>query len=160
MLARPCRRFARLVAVAALVGASAPARAHATPEFPAVVVKVLKLPRITVDPPSGCTLCHTTDAGGTSVKAFGQLLEQYGVRPFDDASLEQALGQLAEERPQLVADIEAGRDPSVDTTGTHSPAYGCSVLATHQPRSALVVGFLTAAAAVLLLGRRRARPRS
>jgi hypothetical protein len=104
-------------------------RARATPDFPGVVVKDLDLPGITIDPPQGCTLCHPTDAGGTSLQPFGQLLQQYGVQPYDESSLEQALAEVEQNEPQLVADIKDGRDPNDDagTANLHSPQYGCAL---------------------------------
>jgi hypothetical protein len=113
-------------ALAALATLAWPRAAAATPDFPAAVEQDLALPSITVDPPRGCTLCHPTDSGGTELKAFGHLLQQYGAQPYDTASLKQALAQVAIDEPQLVADIKAGRDPSSDTTTVHTPEYGCS----------------------------------
>jgi hypothetical protein len=108
--------------------ASWPAVTWATPEFPAAVVQDLGLPGITIDPPNGCTLCHATDAGGTSLKPFGQLLQQYGVTPYDVGSLQQALSEVEQNEPQLIDDIRAGHDPSSDARASvHSPEYGCGV---------------------------------
>jgi hypothetical protein len=107
-----------------------PAAARATPDFPAAVVQDLGLPGITVDAPQGCTLCHTTDAGGTSLKEFGHLLQQDGLQPYDEPSLAQALAQVGQEEPQLIDDIRTGVDPSADAANTgnvHTPEYGCAV---------------------------------
>jgi hypothetical protein len=133
--------------------------AAATPDFPAVVVQELGLPGITVDPPQGCTLCHATDAGGTSVKPFGQLLEQYGVKAYDEASLRQALSQLQVDEPALVEDIREGRDPSSDTTSVHSPAYGCGVGRRRTGGDGRPVFAAVATLGIAALRRRR-RPRS
>jgi hypothetical protein len=118
------------VAVAAVAACAWPAAAHATPDFPAAVVQDLGLPGITIDAPQGCTLCHTTDAGGTSLKEFGHLLQQDGLQPYDEPSLAQALAQVGGEEPQLIDDIRAGIDPSADAASTgnvHTPEYGCGV---------------------------------
>jgi hypothetical protein len=117
-------------AVAALVVCAWPGAARATPDFPAAVVQDLGLPGITIDAPQGCTLCHTTDAGGTSLKEFGHLLQQDGLQPYDEPSLAQALAQVGGEEPQLIDDIRAGIDPSADAASTgnvHTPEYGCGV---------------------------------
>jgi hypothetical protein len=155
---RPVRRFARSIAWLFVVTCST--AASATPDFPAAVVQDLGLPGITIDPPQGCTLCHATDAGGTSLKPFGQLLQQYGVKPYDEASLSQALSQLEVDEPALVEDIRAGRDPSSDTTSVHSPEYGCAVGRRGtggDGRSALAAVAATLGAAAI---RRRRRRRS
>jgi hypothetical protein len=120
-------RGGQLVALALMITGTSSARA--TPDFPQVVVKDLGLSGITIDPPQGCTLCHPTDAGGTSLQPFGQLLQQYGVQPYDESSLEQALSQVEQNEPQLVADIKDGRDPNddADAANLHSPQYGCAL---------------------------------
>jgi len=117
-------------ALAGLLVSAWPAPARATPDFPGAVVQDLGLPGITVDAPQGCTLCHTTDAGGTSLKEFGHLLQQDGLQPYDEPSLAQALAQVGQEEPQLIDDIRAGMDPSADAANTgsvHTPEYGCAV---------------------------------
>jgi MYXO-CTERM domain-containing protein len=130
--------------------------ARATPDFPALVVKELGLPGITIDPPQGCTLCHPTDAGGTSLQPFGQLLQQYGAQPYDESSLEQALAEVEQNEPQLVADIKNGRNPNDDAGAAdlHSPQYGCALggHASERPTPALV-----ALAAIALAGWMRRR---
>ena len=117
--------YASLLAVAATT--LAPRDARATPDFPMVVQQELELTVITVDPPNGCTLCHTTDVGGSSLRAFGSLLQQYGAQPYDEGSLKQALGEAAQNEPQLIADIKAGKDPNDDSSAgsAHTPEYGC-----------------------------------
>ncbi|HEY2511511.1 MAG TPA: hypothetical protein VGI39_11670 [Polyangiaceae bacterium] len=102
--------------------------ARATPDFPSVVQQALELEAITIDPPNGCTLCHTSDAGGTSLRTFGSLMQQYGAQPYDEGSLKQALGELGQNEPQLIADIKAGKDPNEDSSAgsAHTPEYGCA----------------------------------
>ena len=133
--------------------------AAATPEFPDVVVKTLGLSEITVDPPQGCTLCHTTDSGGTSLRPFGALVQQNGVQPYEDATLEQALGALEQTEPALIADIRAGRDPNDDQSATAlpTPQYGCAVA--RAPSSESAGWSLPFLALGSVLGARRARRR-
>ena len=96
-------------------------RAGATPEFPAVVEKTLDLSKIEIDPPQGCTLCHTTDAGGPSLRTFGLLVQQYGAQPYQDSTLVAALGEVQQKDPQLIADIKAGNDPNEDPAASSLP---------------------------------------
>jgi hypothetical protein len=115
-----------LALAASLTWASA---AGATPDFPGVVVQTLGLTGITVGAPEGCTLCHTTNAGGPSLRAFGQLLFQDGTQPYNEGSLKTALAEVQLDEPALIADIKAGRDPNDDTSGLSSvetPTYGCA----------------------------------
>jgi hypothetical protein len=123
----PCYRHGSLLVAAALVMTGG--AAQATPEFPEVVVRTLGLPGVTVDAPQGCTLCHTTDSGGTALRPFGVLVQDDGARPYEDATLEAALGQIGQDNPQLVEDIQAGRDPNDDTgsDARPTPRYGCSI---------------------------------
>jgi hypothetical protein len=123
-------------AATCVVALALPSTALATPDFPAAVVRDLALPGITIDAPQGCTLCHTTDSGGTSLDAFGHLLQQNGLQPYDEPSLAQALDRVGQEDPQLVDDIRAGVDPSADATSTgnvHTPEYGCAIGRGEQP---------------------------
>ena len=102
--------------------------AQATPEFPAVVATALGLPSLPIDPPQGCTLCHTTDAGGTALRKFGALVQQYGAQPYQDDTLKGALAAVEEKDPELIADIKAGRDPNDDpgASSLPTPEYGCA----------------------------------
>ena len=159
----PCRRLGWLgekLAASLLAGAFliwAPT-ASATPEFPGIVEKTLHLPAITIDPPQGCTLCHPTDSGGSALRPLGTLVQQYGAQPYQDGTLEAALGLVQENDPQLIADIEAGRDPNDDNSSTAlpTPQYGCSVgRGGGDPRLAL--GW--AALAVVVAAIRRSRLR-
>jgi hypothetical protein len=133
--------------------------ARATPDFPAVVVKTFDLPAIQIDPPQGCELCHTSDSGGTSLRPFGALLLQYGVQPYEETTLEQALGEVEQNEPQLVADIKAGRDPNDDTgsADVHTPEYGCA--AAGAPAHGRLAWLAALAPLALTLRRRRARRR-
>ena len=120
------RLFGPSLLVAALLAWDEPARA--TPEFPGIVVQTLGLPAITIDPPNGCTLCHASDSGGTALRPFGLLVQQDGAQPYEDATLEAALGQIAQDQPELIADIKAGHDPNDDPSvnALPTPQYGCS----------------------------------
>jgi hypothetical protein len=141
------------------------AAAGATPEFPGIVEQTLGLTTITIDPPQGCTLCHTSDAGGTSLRAFGTLLQQYGTQPYEDSTLEAALGEVAQNEPQLIDDIKAGRDPNDDpnVAPLPSPAYGCDLTVARRPRSSASPELIVIAVAVMFFlrtareGRRRRR---
>jgi MYXO-CTERM domain-containing protein len=108
----------------------ASASAFATPNFPSAVVRDLGLNGVTIDPPQGCTLCHPTDTGGTSLRPFGNLLQEYGVAPYDEPSLATALAQVTQNEPQLIDDIRNGVDPNGDikaATSVHTPENGCAV---------------------------------
>jgi hypothetical protein len=130
--------------------------ARATPDFPHVVVEDLGLPGITVDPPMGCKLCHPTDGGGSSLQPFGQLLQQYGAQANDENSLRQALSRVEQNDPQLIADIEDGRDPNLDAGDVHTPQYGCALTG---GRTAGSLPSMAALVAILLLAAMRRRPR-
>jgi hypothetical protein len=157
----PARRLLPLtLLVAAVVVSADPARA--TPEFPGIVVQTLGLPGITIDPPNGCTLCHTTDSGGASLRPFGLLVQQDGAQPYEDATLEAALGEIAQSQPGLIADIKAGSDPNEDPSvnALPTPSYGCVQAAGASPITRN--GLSLAVGAILALGviRRRRRPRA
>jgi hypothetical protein len=146
----------------ALLVSSWSGRALATPDFPGVVVQALSLPGITIDAPQGCTLCHTTDAGGTSLRPFGHLLQQYGVTPYDEGSLKQALAALEQEQPQLIDDIKQGRDPNDDSGAStgHTPEYGCSLAGPRAGALSPLALAMAALGAVALLRRLVRRLRS
>jgi hypothetical protein len=156
-MARACKRVGVAALVVGLVLAWA-TTCSATPDFPAVVVRALSLPGITFDPPQGCTLCHPTDAGGTSLSPFGALVRQDGASPYDESSLEQALAQVELDEPQLIDDIKAGRDPSADTgaANVHSPEYGCALGRGPAPEPLTMAGIVS----VALLGSMARRARS
>ncbi len=148
------RSMQALVIALSLVHASA---ARATPDFPAVVVRALELPGITIDPPQGCELCHTSDSGGTSLRPFGTVVQQYGAQPYQENTLEAALGQIAQNEPQLVADIKASKDPNTDTgpTNVHTPEYGCGA----SPGRAELPGWPACLGVIVAVGLRRSRAR-
>jgi hypothetical protein len=108
-----------------------PASASGSQTFPPVVEQALQLPTITVDPPNGCKLCHTTESGGLgTLSRFGTLLKQYGAMPGVPQSIEQALMLVEQNDKQLIEDIKAGRDPNADNgapPSLPSPEYGCSM---------------------------------
>jgi hypothetical protein len=114
------------------------------------VVKTLGLPAIEVDPPQGCTLCHTTDSGGKSLRAFGALVEQYGAQPYQASTLVQALAEVEQKEPQLIADIKAGRDPNDDPRASSQPTpeYGCSASRHGGAGSPGLLGWLLAVVAL------------
>jgi hypothetical protein len=138
--------------------------ARATPEFPAVVEQTLGLTSITIDPPQGCTLCHTSDSGGQALRTFGALLQQYGVQPYQDDTLKGALAAVEEKEPQFIADIKAGRDPNDDQSASSipTPEYGCAA-APGLPRSGaggVAWGWPLAFIALAAVGVRAARARA
>ncbi|MGO8997230.1 MAG: hypothetical protein ACLQVI_28275 [Polyangiaceae bacterium] len=130
--------------------------ARATPEFPGIVEQTLGLTKIEIDPPMGCMLCHTSDSGGTSLRPFGVLLQQDGTQPYEDNTLEAALGQVEEDQPQLIADIKAGVDPNddPDASSTPTPEYGCSA-SRGLPRGFSGWSLAVAALFAVAWGRRR-----
>jgi hypothetical protein len=157
---RPAIRLMQACAVA--LGLAHASSARATPDFPAVVVKVLDLKAITIDPPQGCELCHTTDSGGTSLRPFGTLLQQYGAQPYQENTLEAALGQVAQNEPELIADIQASKDPNDDTdaaSDVHTPEYGCATAPARVVEQSGSWALLLALGALGALKIRRSRAR-
>jgi MYXO-CTERM domain-containing protein len=151
------RLLAPSLLVAGLVAWGEPA--GATPEFPGIVVQTLGLPGITIDPPNGCTLCHASDSGGTALRPFGLLVQQDGAQPYEDATLEAALGQIDQDQPELIADIKAGHDPNDDPSVSAlptTPQYGCS---SSGGRGSTGWGAASFAVASLVALRRRRRRR-
>ena len=148
-----------LVAVVLGLAITGTSKARATPDFPQAVVDDLGLPGITIDPPQGCKLCHPTDAGGTSLQPFGELLQQYGVQPYDEGSLKEALSEVQQNEPQLVADIEDGRDPNQDpeAANLHSPQYGCALEGGPMARSFSSMATFVAIALLRSMRRRASR---
>jgi hypothetical protein len=157
-MARACTRIGVAAFVVGLALAWA-APCSATPDFPAAVVRDLSLPGITIDPPQGCTLCHPTDAGGTTLSPFGTLVRQDGASPYDEGSLQQALAQIELDEPQLIDDIKAGRDPSGDTSSAnvHSPEYGCALGRGPAPEPLAMAGIVSAALLASMTRRARSR---
>jgi hypothetical protein len=152
---RASARILGALVVTALVAASR--RAEATPDFPAVVVQTLGLPQVTIDPPQGCRLCHTTDQGGTSLRPFGTLMQQYGAQPYQPSSVQAALAAVEQNEPQLVDDIKAGRDPNDDTgnANVHTPEYGCGVARGGGPADVTLLAGTLVALRTWRAGRRR-----
>jgi hypothetical protein len=148
-----------LVALGSACALSWSGASSATPDFPQVVVQDLSLPGITIDPPQGCTLCHPTDAGGTSLSPFGTLVRQDGAAPYDENSLRMALAQIELDEPKLIDDIKAGRDPNTDSSAAgvvHAPEYGCGLA---RSRSTSPFSIAAVAASGLLVAVRRGRHR-
>ncbi|HEY4013586.1 MAG TPA: hypothetical protein VGM06_09625 [Polyangiaceae bacterium] len=168
MAARP---FAlRLVAALAFLAAGAPLVARATPTFPGDVEVHYGLNAVPVDPPTGCRLCHDNDdLGGdpTTLRAFGRLLyDQLNVQPYDDASLQAALGQLDTQYTNLADDIATGKDPNLDLTGGEGgaslnldpvPMYGCAVGPGSRAGGSGAAGIFAVFAAIALYRPRRRR---
>jgi hypothetical protein len=129
----------------------------ATPDFPGTIQRQLELAQ-----PPRCTVCHSTDAGGTGtvVKPFGMYLQSRGLVPGDDDSLRNALladiGERHSSNGGLSTDVDAlkgGQDPNVSGAGASvAPAYGCSSVGGAD----LLAPFLGFAWA---LGRKRSRRR-
>ncbi len=115
------RHFAS-IASAALFGLAllAPARAHATAEFPAKIVSDLS---ITCANPiwdgSGCMICHTSNSGGlgTATKPFGQYLKSNGLTAFNDTELQTLLNTLSAENPHTT-DTNCDGKPDIDQLTT------------------------------------------
>jgi hypothetical protein len=133
--------------------------ARATPEFPGVVEQTLGLTKIEIDPPQGCTLCHATDAGGTALRTFGELLQQYGTQPYQDSTLVAALAEVGQKEPQLIADIKAGNDPNDDpqASALPTPEYGCAASRAGAPELSGWLLAVTALTGMELRRRRRVR---
>lgn len=128
----------------------------ATADFPGVIQRDLGL-----QSPPRCTVCHATDEGGagTVVRPFGVYLRSRGLRPFDQASLRNALAAAAGERHSSngggVTDIdalEAGEDPNGAAGRELAPAFGCSSSSSANP-----LGFLAAVAWVCARRRQAVR---
>ncbi len=129
----------RSAAALAFLAVGAPMAARATPSFPGDVELHYGLTSVPVDPPLGCELCHADDSGGdpTTLRPFGRLLYvQLDVQPYDDASLQSALGTIDTQYTNLADDIATGRDPNDDLGGGGEggvidadpvPTYGCAV---------------------------------
>lgn len=129
--------------------------AEATPDFPSVVVQQLGLSQVTIDPPSGCKLCHVSEQGGTDLSSFGALLYGYGAQRYNQQSLRQALSEVQTEEPQLIDDVRNGVDPNAAAASTGNgsgPQYGCG-LAPSGLRDWISPGIL----AMLMLGISRIR---
>lgn len=137
------------------------ASAAATPTFPNDVVMQLNLPTVTIDPPSGCKLCHVNEVGGDPLTVFGGLLKSFGAVKYDDASLHAALANVQSNYPQLITDIQQGIDPSTDPTigNRPTPEYGCAAIAP-LPGAGSLAALGTAIGLALALGWRRSAVRA
>ncbi len=148
---------AAMVAMAVLLCATA-ARAH--PGYPGQVGESLGVDVTKIDPPMGCQLCHTSDAGGTSLNAFGQrLVATYGLdsnpNTENDGSLAQALKGLQMDDPLLVQDLQKGLDPNVDVPNDPIPQYGCSAAPRAGVSSVPGIGMAGSVLATAALRQRR-----
>ncbi len=110
------------IASAALFGLAllAPARAHATAEFPGKIVTDLG---ITCANPiwdgSGCTICHSSNAGGlgTATQPFGVYMKTNGLTAFNDTQLQTLLSTLNAENPHKT-DTNCDGKPDIDQLTT------------------------------------------
>ena len=149
----------RALAIPALFAAAVAlwaAPAPASPSFPATVDAQLMLTKTVEEmfPPQGCTLCHLTNAGGqNSFRPFGALVHQYGASMENTNSLKAALVAVQGASPQLIKDIEAGKDPNDDSSQAPlpTPQYGCSTTRGAGGAPVIALGL-----AFLVLRRRRA----
>ncbi len=178
------RHFASIASVALFAFALfAPARAHATAEFPAKIVSDLA---ITCANPiwdgSGCTICHTNNSGGlgTATKPLGVYVKTNGLTAFNDTQLQTILTTLSAENPHKT-DTNCDGKPDIDqlTTcdwqslavdacgsdgGGVTPAifYGCSTspAATHDEPAfpaSIAIGVAGALALSILRAKKRKR---
>lgn len=131
-----------LLAVALLLGA---APAAATSSFPEVIRDTLAL-----DAAPGCMTCHTLAGGGagTATKPVALSLVAAGLLPFNDASLETALGELEangtdsdEDGVGDIDELRAGTDPNAPPGADGGPVpepiqygFGCA----HAPPGSAV----------------------
>jgi MYXO-CTERM domain-containing protein len=150
--------------VVASLTAATPARAQTG--YPTIIDTTLGIDLGKIDPPTGCQLCHTSSAGGTtSLTPFGTLMvSKYGLISTTvetagaDQSLVTALQMLQANDPKLIQDLQMGIDPNADAPNDPIPEYGCS--ATPAPSGAAAGGAaLVAAAALAAAVGRRARRR-
>lgn len=153
--------FAALLALIA-----SPVAASASVAYPALLRQYFHVETLPVPAP-GCTLCHTTDQGGTDtvVRPFGRALLTLGAAGNDAPSLESALIQLESEGIDSDGDgisdadeLKAGEDPNVGRAdspdplaGVPLPRTGCSLV--RAPSSSAALWLL---AAVFIGGARRA----
>jgi hypothetical protein len=143
----------------------------AHPGYPLVVEQTLGLSAV-YDPSGnngGCYLCHTSTAGGTALRPFGNLLvTNFGLSSDpvneDDPSLVAALKSIeASPDAQFITDIKDGKDPNddplIDEAAPPTPEYGCALAA--APGAPAGEGSsaagLVVAAGLALVGARRAR---
>lgn len=116
--------------VAAFAAVAAPGIAHATPGFPGEIQSHLKL---AAQPPSSCSLCHTTGSAGgkgTVNTPFGVSVRGHGAAENDSAALDSALDAMDKDSTDSdgdgvpdITELRNGTDPNVnDVTGTKNDA--------------------------------------
>jgi hypothetical protein len=167
---RPGLLAAALGTTTALLLAFPPAaRAEAT--YPGDVDMALGVPGVVekMDPPSGCQLCHTDPAGGTTTLTpfANDLVARYEfpkAAAVEDANVLASLAKLKAAEPKLWADMQAGIDPNSDPVflsgAPPAPGYGCSSSG-RGGASETGSGWCPALAfGVMLAQRRRRRSRS
>jgi hypothetical protein len=92
------RRLALLLSVVTTLLVAAPA--HATAEFPGLIISTLKISCDGGASPlwdqNGCTICHLSNNGGlgTVQHPFGVQMKSLGLSAFNDSALVTTLGQL------------------------------------------------------------------
>ena len=125
---RAMRLFVAVSALAATLGAGS--AAQATSGFPDTIVAHLGLSFM---PP--CSVCHASaSGGGPMAKPFGVALQERGLSPGDDGSLERALDQLETDAIDSdgngvtdVMQLRAGNDPSSgESLLGPEMTYGCA----------------------------------
>lgn len=160
----------RLVPIASALGALlVPALAHASVTYPGELIQHWNLEAVPASPPY-CTLCHTTDAGGTGTATtpFGRALVRSGALGNNVPSLDNALDSLeaaandsdrdgVSDLDELRANMSPnegeplpGSEPD-PLANVPLPRTGCSVTSPDR------VGSLSAALVGLLLLRLRRR---
>lgn len=139
------RRLAQLPrCVALVVGAALVAwspLAFANPSYPGDVDTALGKPMIVeakIAPTTGCKLCHTDSAGGTTTLTVfaNYMIAEYGfpktIVP-EDELVKESLARLMAAQPKLWADMQDGIDPNTDPVLTEQappqPQYGCTAAA-------------------------------
>ncbi len=159
-------RTAWLALAAGLVASLTAAKpAHAQAGYPPIIDTTLGIDLGKIDPPTGCQLCHTSSAGGTtSLTAFGnRMVYKYGListtveTSAADQSLVAALKALQADDPKLIEDLQMGMDPNPDTPNGPIPEYGCSSSIAPSRVPANGAGFAAAAALAAAVVRRSRR---
>jgi hypothetical protein len=148
--------------IAALVLLGAPRHALATPNFPGVIARELKLPG-----PPDCTLCHSggQTRRGTVTTPFGTSMRSRGLVAYDEASLVKALAALTAEKKDSdqdgtpdIEELKAGTDPNAGGGPGETlppPEYGCAIHpAGRESPFAMIFGAI--ALSSLVVRRRRA----
>ncbi len=116
--------------VSAFASVAAPRIAYATPGFPGEIQSHLKL---AAQPPSSCSLCHTTGSAGgkgTVNTPFGVSVRGHGAAENDNASLDSALDAMDKDGTDSdgdgapdITELRNATDPNVnDVTVTKNDA--------------------------------------